>query len=507
MTSLTSTVSNHAAAEQSGWTEIVDIYLPSAITTPWGSLATIRLTMWPVDLTFFAPGFDPEPAGTRNTAATYKPWPLQRSTVSNSGTEVNDTFTLSGSNVSGEFAGMLMDIDWRRARVVIRKVPTLTGVTLTANDCVTLFSGYVRSARIDLQTVALSLTSDISGFGNQYPESTFHPSCRFQFGDDYCAGKKWTTANFKGAVTCGSGSTKSIVVPSGLSEDAGSAASYGTDLIDPLSTGAITTSSQLTLREGYQVRHSSTAGSYWAADFSGANIADWGVLTQGYWIINTAQAGLANPLLEPYITFDFGSAKTPRVWRLKGPNGLGRESLPRLLLLFSSADASSWTHEGYFECPPIENQLFDWNVPLASTKRYWRICMRTRWATGVLAPVFNRVYAYEDGRNFWRGATITFAANTTTAALRGVSRTIKASYASDLRVDRPLPAAPVSGDTFSLARGCTRSFNHCCEHRNWLNFGGWPEALGTELQLDANGQSQTETFGGVFDPDPDERYQ
>lgn len=54
--------------------------------------------------------------------------------------------------------------------------------------------------------------------------------------------------------------------------------------------------------------------------------------------------------------------------------------------------------------------------------------------------------------NAYVGATITFAAGTTTVALRGISRTVKSNNATDFVVDT-LPGTPVTGDTFTLVGG------------------------------------------------------
>ena len=37
----------------------------------------------------------------------------------------------------------------------------------------------------------------------------------------------------------------------------------------------------------------------------------------------------------------------------------------------------------------------------------------------------------------------------------------------------PLPVAPASGDTFTLKRGCARTFNACCARLNTENYGGF----------------------------------
>lgn len=493
-------VTDEIESEQSGWTDLVDIYLPSAISTPWGSLSILRLTSWPINFEFFTPREAPEPVVNWGVSNTYRPWPLSRGSIAGVSSGTDDTFTLTGSNVSGDWSGMLSDVDWRRAQIIVRKVPTLTGSALTAFDCVVVFSGVIRSARITLQQVTISASSLLSSFKTQLPVGTFHPNCRFRFSDDMCDVPKWTAKNWVPVVAAAGGSTRQMIdVTGALTNDAATIASYGTDLVDPLANGNFTASTFLGAREPYRVRGSSAPTDYWAADFSGGGVARWGINTQGYWLIPDAQAGLANPALEPYLTIDFGVSRTPMVWRLRGVSGMGREALPKLLHLFSSTDNSNWTHVGYFQCPPIEAQLFDWHVPLATAARYWRIGMRSRWVTGgPLSPVLQRVYAYSEGSQYWRAAAIVFSGTTSTSALRGVSRTIIASYAGQLWVDRPLPAVPVAGDTFSITRGCARNFNACSEHKNWANFGGWPESLGTELAADAAGNIQP-AAGGGFD--------
>ncbi len=215
----------------------------------------------------------------------------------------------------------------------------------------------------------------------------------------------------------------------------------------------------------YRVRNS-TAG-YWAMD-----TADWGTLSNGFRQIPDAQAGLANAALKPWLQFDFGSAKTPRLWRLHMPAEQPRESLFRLVAFFSSSDAATWTHEHYFELPPIAGQWFEVLIPKASTKRYWRICIRSKWVELATEVAFDTICAYEHGRHWWRDGVIRFDAATATAALRGVTRKVLASYNGAVDVVA-LPAVPTSGDTFAIERGCPRTFNACTERRNWENFGGF----------------------------------
>lgn len=218
---------------------------------------------------------------------------------------------------------------------------------------------------------------------------------------------------------------------------------------------------------GYQVK-SSKAGT-WKLP----NNNDWGTLSNGYWQIPDAQAGLANAALKPYVQFDFGSAKQPRLWRVMGEAGAVRlEDLPRLLVLFSSSDAATWTFESYFEVPPVGGTLYTWLVPTARSRRYWRLCVRSRWATTFSATMLAEVQAYENGRNWWANGQITFDSNTSTVALRNVVRRVLESYSGECVVAK-LPAAPANGDTFVIERGCNRSFNACAERQNTENFGGF----------------------------------
>ncbi len=221
--------------------------------------------------------------------------------------------------------------------------------------------------------------------------------------------------------------------------------------------------------EDFTAKHvrDSTAGNWRLG-----SAADWGTLSNGYWQIPDAQAGLANAELKPWIQFDFGSSKTPRVWRLRMPAGQPRENLLRLVAFFSSADAATWSHEHYFELPPVAGQWHDVLIPKASTNRYWRICIRSKWVELGTRFGFDSVRAFEHARHWWRGGVIRWDADTATAALRGMTRKVLGSYNGAVDVVA-LPAVPASGDTFIIERGCPRTFNACCERRNWENFGGF----------------------------------
>jgi len=207
---------------------------------------------------------------------------------------------------------------------------------------------------------------------------------------------------------------------------------------------------------------------YWKLGTAG----DWGTQTNGFWQIPDAQAGLANAALKPYIQFDFGSAKTLKTWLLQSVANLRQEELVRLVALFSSPDASTWKHETYFELPPVGGVSYMLNLPTASSARYWRICIRSRWAEALFFALLGKVSAYTEGVNYWAWGRITFASNTTTAALQSVSRRVLESYNGKI-VPMTLPVAPVNGDTFTIERGCPRTFNACCARQNWENFGGF----------------------------------
>lgn len=206
--------------------------------------------------------------------------------------------------------------------------------------------------------------------------------------------------------------------------------------------------------------------------------SDWGTLVQGYWQIPDTQAGLANSALTPWIQFDFGSSSSvlPKLWRITPVNTGNSQDVVRLILFFSSSDASIWKFESYYEVPP-NNQAglggtYDVLIPGAQNARYWRICVRSRWSSGVRNPMFQEISAYADSRHYWQAGRITFSSGTTTAALRNVSRVVLESYAGEL-ICAPLPVAPVAGDTFTIERGCLRTFNACCARKNTENFGGF----------------------------------
>lgn len=246
-----------------------------------------------------------------------------------------------------------------------------------------------------------------------------------------------------------------------------------TDLVNPLSSGAFTASNELTGYEAHQIR-SGQAGQWQldAPDEDEFGQYDWGNNYYGYWQIRDAQAGLKNAALKPYIQFDFGSAKALKLWRFKALDDVERQDIPKVILIFSSPDASSWTFESYFQMPPQAGATFDCLIPNATSARYWRVCVRSTWADLLNYKMFNKIEAYTLSRNYWASGRVTFADDTTTAALRGITRPVLRSFNGVLEVVE-LPVAPASGDRLLLQRGCNRSFNGCAIHQNTEHFAGF----------------------------------
>jgi phage-related protein len=552
MKTLSTPITNEAAAEQSAWAEIYDIYLKSSITTPWGTTNVIRLcNRLGKQFSFFTPEVAPEPAGTRGDAATYYPWPLKREVVKSSGQFTDNKLEITGSNVTAEWAEMVSTIDWYDTPIIIRKTsPNLASAT--AADCVVIFSGLVDSIRISDTSITLICSNDLALLNRILPSENMHASCRFRFADDQCTLLRFKAENYK-SKTVGSSSTTTRIKSAGLTEDAGSSASYGTELVNPLGApGSISASSEWSptglnavvaaagssilgihelvwkfwlnqavtfgggtgapggfstgvtyyvvtkgqgfvelsatlggspisatgsgtwaillhdYYEAFRVKSSSGLAHWWAI----GDLADWGTEDNAYFVIPDAQAGLKNSALKPYIQFDFGSAKTPRVWRVASVLTDSEERRVRLILFFSSSDASTWNFESFFEMPNRGGELFDVLIPKASSARYWRICVRSIWGNSRQRDMLYRVEAYENGRHWWRDGFVTFADNTTTVALRGIKRKVLESYSGEVVVQE-LPAAPASGDTFVIERGCARTFNACCERQNTENYGGF----------------------------------
>jgi phage-related protein len=240
--------------------------------------------------------------------------------------------------------------------------------------------------------------------------------------------------------------------------------------------GTAVTCSTLGLIGAHGVKASQLTG--WAF----TNPADWGNQVQGYYQIPDAQSGLKNAALTPWIQFDFGPAVTPCTWQVSSFAGVQAEERVRLIEFFSSPDGVTWKFESYFEVPLLGGVLCDVLIPNASNARYWRICVRSRWAETLYYLMFQQISAFTGSRNWWMDGQITFDGNVT-AALKGVTRRVRQSFAGEV-FTAPFPVAPAAGDTFTIKRGCSRTFNACCARLNTENYGGFNDL---ELQNVING--------------------
>lgn len=561
MRTISTPITNQTVAEQGAWAEVYDIYLKSAIVTPWGTISTLRLTDAPAGAQFFTPKISPEPVGNFGVAQAYQFWPLKRQTAQSDAKFTAGTMTITASNVTTEWAQMLADVDWYDVAVVIRKI-SLQLAGATADDCAVVWSGATDAVQANEQTISLQCSNDLANLQTTAPRENMHANCRFAWSDDQCTALRFLPANYK-SKTVGAGSTKTNIICAGLTEDTGTSGTYGTDLIDALAGAAITASSNGTGYTGQNVlvatsvpgnfnltahtfetndpvtfaspRDGTGAGVAWPTGISAGvtyyvrpasvdsfrivtsptaddgsyisltglpasglqiNVstlgtfncddvrasqngfwkfgtsADWGTKTNGYWVIPDAQAGMTNEALKPYIQFDMGSARQLKLWRISTVTSVQPEKLVRMVQFFSSPDAATWVFEGYYEFPPTGGVLRDILIPLATSNRYWRICIRSRWSQTVFYSLLNKVSAYVDSRHWWKGGIMKFDAATTTVALRGIARHVLESYAGSCVVTS-LPAAPVAGDTFTIERGCGRTFNDCATRRNTENFGGF----------------------------------
>jgi hypothetical protein len=245
------------------------------------------------------------------------------------------------------------------------------------------------------------------------------------------------------------------------------AATAGGAVIDLTTDGTAPKVSSEFGAEGFNVKSSYTS-EHWA--FSDPD--DWGDALNAYYQIESGQEGLKNETLKPWIQFDFGTARALKLWRISSRDNVQPEERVRLIEFFSSTDNSTWKFESYFEMPNEGGRLFDVLIPKAQSARYWRICVRSRWGEALYYSLLSEVQAYEGGRHWWIGGQITFKSDTTTAALRGVTRSVLGSYAGEIAVVE-LPEAPVAGDTFTIERGCPGTFNACCARLNTENYGGF----------------------------------
>jgi hypothetical protein len=559
MKTLATPVSTAAAATQSAWTELYDFYLKSPITTPWGTLSVLRLTDNPGGLPFFTPKLSPEPAADQGDAATYRFWPLKRALVKGDAKFANDKMQLTASNVSTEWAAMVAAIDWYDTQVIIRKVPTTDPSALTADDCAILWTGQLDAARLTELQIVFEASNDLANLQTAAPRENMHTNCRFAWADDLCTTIRFRPTNYKTG-TVAADSTTTLVKSTDLSEDSGSSATYGTDLVNALADGSIAASSEggsgavsnctvddypivlggglsiltvytdsppadytlvsfsadtlptglvagtwytarrvtgynafipyrssgsllpfvnagvnvsfstVTGSSTYAKRVKSSYGGFWAI----SDLTDWGTASQGFHLIPDAQIGTANPDLKPYIRFDFGSAVSPKLWRLSSVATSTLEDLVRLVQFSYYGDDSAYHFHRYFELPPVGGQLYDCLLPDAPSARYWRINVRSQWGAGFKPTLFNTVQAYTASRHYWAWGMLTFAANTTTVALRNISRRVRESY-SGQAVVAALPVAPAAGDTFTIERGCPRTFNGCASRNNLENYGGFTD--------------------------------
>ncbi len=244
MKTLTSPISTEAASANSGWVEVFDFYLPSAVAAPWGTVSVLRLTSLPGGCAFFTPKVDPEPAGTQGAAATYHFWPVKRGAIEDKTKLENARLQITASNVTTEFAALLEDLEWESIRIVVRKtLLNLTGAT--ADDCVVIAGVRVDSVRFSDEAIDFTCSTELGLFDSQLPAEHMHTTCRFRFGDDYCGLLRFKAENYK-AKTAGAGGTTTTVLSSGLTEDTGGEdGSEGTDEVDALADAAITASSEL----------------------------------------------------------------------------------------------------------------------------------------------------------------------------------------------------------------------------------------------------------------------
>lgn len=83
--------------------------------------------------------------------------------------------------------------------------------------------------------------------------------------------------------------------------------------------------------------------------------------------------------------------------------------------------------------------------------------------------------ARTEANDYWNYGYITFASDTTTVALRGVSRMIKDFVAAEDKIYPvfSFPAVPVAGDTYKIERGCDLTLDSCQnKFSNEDNYGG-----------------------------------
>ena len=219
MRTLPSSLDTEKDAAQSGWAEVVDLYLKESITTPFGSTNVLRMTNVPGGVAFFKPTVPPEPDGTQGDAADYFYWPWKRAAVRSSNKNAADRMTFTASNVTTDFAQMLADVSFYDCWIVVRKISTsIAGAA--ASDCVVLFIGQVDSWNTTPEQVQFNVSGDLTALNIVLPRENMHQNCRFNWADDFCTKLRWHADHFK-AKTCGASSTTTQINSAGLTEDAG----------------------------------------------------------------------------------------------------------------------------------------------------------------------------------------------------------------------------------------------------------------------------------------------
>ena len=216
MKTLSSPVTSQAALTAQAWLEVYDIYLRAEITTPWGTISTLRLCTLPGGFAFFAPTLWPEPEGTRGEAQSYQFWPLIRDQVQATRQDANDRMTFTASNVTTEFAAMLAEVNWTDTPVVIRLVPQVSPIT--SSDSGMIFSGRICAAKINAKAIQFTCSSDLDMLKTVFPRETMHAACRFTWGDDLCTELALDGGNYR-AKTAGASCTTSILRSGDLTED------------------------------------------------------------------------------------------------------------------------------------------------------------------------------------------------------------------------------------------------------------------------------------------------
>jgi hypothetical protein len=212
MLTLPTKIATEAAAAQSAWAELYDFYLREAIVTPWGTTNVIRISSAPGEIAFFTPVVEPEPSGTQGDPEVYHFWPVKRKLIKSQSKAANDKLSIVVSNVTAEWAGMLAAIDWYDVPVVIRKVAT-SATGLAATDCLVIFQGQIDSARVTLEQLQFTISSNLANFASVLPAYNMHAACRHRWGDDLCTAVKWRPENRQVKTVDGSATATTTSIP------------------------------------------------------------------------------------------------------------------------------------------------------------------------------------------------------------------------------------------------------------------------------------------------------